>query len=111
MFEIGRVCLKIAGRDAGKYCIIIDVLDKNLVVIDGQTRRRKCNLLHLEPTNDLVKLSKGASNSEVVKALKNLKLDAEEKSDKEKKPSTVRQKKQKKSNKDKAAPADKKQKK
>ena len=27
MFDIGRVCMKIAGRDAGKKCVIIDVVD------------------------------------------------------------------------------------
>ena len=27
MIEVGRVCVKIAGRDAGKKCAVIKVLD------------------------------------------------------------------------------------
>ena len=75
MFEVGRMCVKIAGRDAGKKCVIVDVLENNFVMIDGQTRRRKCNLKHLEPMETMVKLKKGASNSEVEKELTALKIE------------------------------------
>ena len=51
MLTVGRLCIKIAGRDAGKQCVIVDVLDHNKVLIDGLTRRRPCNILHLEPMN------------------------------------------------------------
>ena len=70
MIEIGRVCLKIAGRDAGLNCVIIDILDNNFVMIDGQTRRRKCNIKHLEPLDKVLKIKKGASQSEVESAFK-----------------------------------------
>ncbi len=70
MMEIGRVCVKIAGRDAGLKCVIVDVLDKNFVLIDGQTRRRKCNIMHLEPLEQKLDVSKGASHEQVVKAFK-----------------------------------------
>jgi len=43
----GRICVKTAGRDAGLKCVIVDVLDDKFVLIDGETRRRKCNILHL----------------------------------------------------------------
>ncbi len=69
MIEIGRVCIKLAGRDAGKKCIIVDILDNNFVMIDGDTRRRKCNIIHLEPLLEVVKISKGASHDAVCKAL------------------------------------------
>jgi large subunit ribosomal protein L14e len=68
MYDIGRVCLKIAGRDAGKYCVIVDEKDQR-VVIDGQTRRRTVNPLHLEPTAETVDIKKGADHDSVVKAL------------------------------------------
>ena len=58
MIEIGRLCLKIAGRDAGKKCLIVDILDHKFVLIDGETRRRKCNALHLEPMNQSIKIEK-----------------------------------------------------
>lgn len=68
MFEVGRVCVKIAGRDAGRKAVIIDTVDKNYVVIDGQTRRRKCNIDHLEPLEQKIDVSKGASHEQVVEA-------------------------------------------
>ena len=70
MYEIGRLCVKLAGRDARKKCIIIEVLDDTYVLIDGQTRRRKCNINHLEPLNKVLKIKKKASHSEVKTILK-----------------------------------------
>jgi large subunit ribosomal protein L14e len=75
MNEIGRLCVKLAGRDSNKTCVIVDVLDEHTVLIDGQTRRRKCNLRHLEPLNKVIKLSKGASHADVKKAFSELKLE------------------------------------
>jgi len=70
MIEIGRVCLKIAGRDGGKKAVVVDILDNNYVVIAGETRKRKCNVNHLEFLNKTVKIKKGASDAELEKALK-----------------------------------------
>jgi len=72
MIEIGRLCVKLAGRDAGKECLIVDVLDKSFVTIDGNTRRRKCNVDHLEILPQKAKIKKGASHEEVVKALEQM---------------------------------------
>src|SRR3989304_3433103 len=72
MIEIGRVCVKIAGRDAGLKCVVVDVLNKSTVLIDGQTRRRKCNVAHLEPLQQTLKIDKGASHEKVVSAFKEL---------------------------------------
>ncbi len=69
MLDIGRVCIKIAGRDAGQKCVIVDVLDGNYVMIEGATRRRKCNMSHLEPTTQTVDVPKNASHEVVAKAL------------------------------------------
>jgi large subunit ribosomal protein L14e len=69
MIAIGQVCMKIAGRDAGKTCVVVDVSDGK-VLIDGQTRRRKCNPSHLEPISKTVEIKKGAGHEEVVAALK-----------------------------------------
>lgn len=78
MMDVGRLCLKIAGRDAGKKCVIVDVLDDHTLLIDGQTRRRKCNIMHIEPTREVLKLKKGASHAEVVAAFKKLGLEMKE---------------------------------
>ena len=69
MIEIGRTAVKLAGRDAGKKCVIVDILDNNFVLIDGAVRRRKCNIKHLEFLAETVKINKSASHSEACKAL------------------------------------------
>lgn len=73
MKEFGQVYVKIAGREAGKFCVIIDVLE-NGVLIDGQVRRKKCNPAHLSPVNKSVDLKKGASHVDVVKAFEKIGL-------------------------------------
>jgi large subunit ribosomal protein L14e len=65
MIEVGRICVKIAGRDAARKCVVVDILDNRLVMIDGETRRRKCSIMHLEPTGTKIELKKGASHEEV----------------------------------------------
>jgi large subunit ribosomal protein L14e len=75
MMDIGRVCVKTAGRDAGLKCVIVDKLDDNFVMIDGATRRRKCNLRHLEPTQDMLSLKKGAAHADIAKEFKKLGLE------------------------------------
>lgn len=70
MFEIGRIVIKTAGRDAGNTAVIVDKVDEKFVLIDGNVRRRKCNIAHLEPTNEVLKIKKDASTSEVHKAMK-----------------------------------------
>lgn len=78
VFEVGRICIKTAGRDAGLKCIIVDVLDNNFVLIDGQTRRRKCNTNHLEALSETIKLKKNASRKDVVAEFKKLKIELKE---------------------------------
>ncbi len=65
MIEVGRLCVKTAGRDAGLKCVVVEVLDKNFVLIDGQTRRRKCNILHLEPLDEKIDINPDASHDEI----------------------------------------------
>ena len=69
MYEIGTVCVKIAGRDAGKKCVIVEAAKDGFVMIEGETRRRKCNVRHLEMLKEEVKVKSGASHAEVMKAL------------------------------------------
>lgn len=69
MFEIGRVVYKIAGRDSNAVAVIIDVMDDKFVMIDGQTRRKKVNVAHIEPTQKTVDVKKNATHDVVVKAL------------------------------------------
>lgn len=67
---IGRVCIKQTGRELGKKCVIIDTLDRNFVLVTGpEVRRRRVNMNHLLPLDELVKISRNATDDEVVAAL------------------------------------------
>lgn len=69
--EIGRICFKSVGRESGKRCVIVDIIDDNFVLIDGpQVKRRRCNLKHLELSESKIEISKEASTDEVEKELK-----------------------------------------
>lgn len=74
MYEVGRICIKTAGRDAGGEAVIVDILDDKFVLIDGNVRRKRCNIAHLEPTKKKTDLKKNASHEEVVKTFSELKL-------------------------------------
>jgi len=80
--EIGRLCVKTAGRDAKGKCVIIDTINDNYVVIDGQVRRRKCNINHLEPLDKVLNLKKGALHEDVVHEFKKLGIELVEKKSK-----------------------------
>lgn len=75
MFDVGRICVKIAGRDAGKQCVIVEKYADGTVLIDGQTRRRKCNVRHVEPTSRTADLKSGATHDQVKDALEKLNID------------------------------------
>jgi len=76
VYDIGRVCVKTMGREAGNYCVIVDIIDKNYVIIDGlKVRRRRANFNHVEPTADMVDIKKGADHQTVEAAIKKAKLD------------------------------------
>ncbi len=68
MYDIGRICIKLAGRDAKRTCAIVDIVNDTTVLIDGETRRRNCNIHHLYPTEQKLDISKNASHAAVVKA-------------------------------------------
>lgn len=56
--EKGRVCVKIAGRESGKKCVIVDVIDENFVEIVGnEVKNKRCNIKHLEPVDTTVEVS------------------------------------------------------
>ena len=99
---IGRICVKLLGREAGKTCVIADELEGNFVLIDGNVRRRKCNLDHLEISENLLKIKKNASTSEIQAAMKDagIKIVERKKASDKKvlKPKKIRKKKAKTSN-------------
>jgi large subunit ribosomal protein L14e len=76
VYDIGRVCIKLMGREAGHYCVIVDVVDKNYLLIDGlKVRRRRVNYRHVEATSNVIEIKKGADHNTVEAAIKKAKLD------------------------------------
>jgi large subunit ribosomal protein L14e len=73
--EVGRICVKIVGREAGKKCVLVDIVDKNFVLITGpkavsDIKRRRANINHIEPTSEKIDINRGATDEEITEALK-----------------------------------------
>ncbi|MBS7609916.1 50S ribosomal protein L14e [Candidatus Bathyarchaeota archaeon] len=74
MAEVGRICVKTKGRERGKKCVIVDIIDEHFVLITGPkqltgVRRRRANLKHLSLMEMKANLHRGASDEEVLKAI------------------------------------------
>ena len=72
--EVGRICVKNVGREAGKKCIIVDIVDKNYSLITGPKtitgiKRRRSNNNHLLLTEDKIDINRGASEEEIIQAI------------------------------------------
>jgi large subunit ribosomal protein L14e len=70
MIELGRVVLKIAGREAGKYAVIVENVNDTFVLITGPksitgVKRRKCNIDHIEPTEHKLEIDSKADDSTI----------------------------------------------
>ncbi|GGP19940.1 50S ribosomal protein L14e [Thermocladium modestius] len=79
VFDVGRICVKTRGREAGRMCVVVDVIDDDFLLITGPRRltgvkRRKVNAKHVEPTQHRINIGKGASDEEVIKAIEEAKL-------------------------------------
>ena len=69
--EVGRICVKVYGREAGRKCVIVDIIDENFVLITGPkmlsgVRRRRANINHIEPLDAKIDIPRGASDEEVL---------------------------------------------
>ena len=72
--EVGRICVKEVGREIGKKCVVIDVLDKSFVLVTGPkkvtgVKRRRVNINHVMPMQDKIEVKRGASDEEVAQVL------------------------------------------
>jgi large subunit ribosomal protein L14e len=72
--EIGRICIKQDGREQGKKCVIVDIMDKSFILVTGPknltgVKRRKANVEHVTVLDDKVDVRRGASDEEVSQAL------------------------------------------
>ncbi|MDR1993106.1 MAG: 50S ribosomal protein L14e [Nitrososphaerota archaeon] len=72
--EVGRICIKQAGRECCTKCVIIDVMDKSFVLVTGPkkltgVKRRRVNINHILPIEDKLDIKRGASDDEVSQAI------------------------------------------
>jgi large subunit ribosomal protein L14e len=72
--EVGRICVKQAGRENGKKCVVIDVMDKSFVLVTGPkkvtgVKRRRVNINHVMPLQEKIEVKRGASDEEVTEVL------------------------------------------
>jgi large subunit ribosomal protein L14e len=72
--EVGRLCKKLTGREKGRRCVVVDIIDRNYVLVTGPVeltgvRRRRTNMSHIEPIDDKIDIKKGASDEEIKELL------------------------------------------
>ncbi len=77
--EIGRICIKTTGKEQGRKCVVVDIIDQNFVLVTGPkslsgVKRRRTNIKHLMPTDKIINIQKGASDEEILNQLKNSNL-------------------------------------
>lgn len=96
--DIGRVCVKKAGRETGNLCMVVEEIDDNFVKIDGpDVKRRRCNISHLKKKGKKLKIKKSASEKKVLSALEEAGLiKGKGKKEKEKEEKKSKKKKSKK---------------
>ena len=67
--EVGRICMKISGREAGEKCVIVEIIDDKFVEVMGSTvKNRRCNIKHLEPLDQVIEI-KSEDPEEIKKEL------------------------------------------
>ena len=74
VMELGRCVVKSQGREAGQKAVIVDILDRNFVLITGPKnvtgiKRKRANIKHIEPLEHKITLARGAADEEVEAAL------------------------------------------
>ena len=68
--EIGQLCIKTKGREAGRKVVVLSEVKAGKVLVDGKNVKRKnCNVLHLFPLKEKIKVSKDAKHEDVLKVL------------------------------------------
>lgn len=68
--EVGRICVKVAGRESGRKCVVVDVMDKSFVLITGPksvtgVKRKRANVGHIMVLEDKLEIKKNASDEEI----------------------------------------------
>merc|ERR1711939_268571 len=80
--EIGRIALINMGPDAGKLCVIVEVIDQNRVLVDGPSTvtgvtRQSMPIKRIALTNLKIKITRGARLKQLTKAFNDANVSAE----------------------------------
>jgi large subunit ribosomal protein L14e len=72
--DVGRICVKLKGREEGSRCVIVDIVDRNYVIVTGPpevtgVRRRRVNMSHLQPLDEIIEIRRNASDEEIATLL------------------------------------------
>jgi len=72
--DVGRICVKLTGREEGCRCVVVDVIDRNYVLVTGPreltgVRRRRVNMSHLRPLEESIDIARNASDEEILETL------------------------------------------
>ena len=93
--DIGQVCIKTAGKEAGKMCVIVDTQKDSFVLIDGQVKRKRCNIMHLEAIDKKIKIKPKTSTEIIKKELEVIGIKTKEKRSKQIKEKPIKKRKTK----------------
>lgn len=77
---VGKICIKNRGRDGGRKCIIVAIIDDNRVLVTGPkvlsgVRRRKVSMSHLVPLDKGLKIRHNSTDETVLSSLRRAKLE------------------------------------
>ncbi|MGQ4893057.1 MAG: 50S ribosomal protein L14e [Candidatus Njordarchaeia archaeon] len=75
LIDIGRIVVITRGRRAGKKAVVVDIIDENYVLITGPkelngVKKRRMNIDHILPLSIKVDINRGASDDEVLEAIR-----------------------------------------
>lgn len=81
MIEIGRVCVVNFGDNAGKICVVVDVIDANRALVDGPASqtgvtRQSIPMRQLSLTNIKIAIRRGAKSASIEKVFKEADVNA-----------------------------------
>ena len=93
--EVGQLVVKTAGRDSSKIGVVVEIVDNKTVIIDGQVRRRKCSINHIEAIDKKISIKPKATHETIKKEFKALNIEVKETKPKQVKVKPRKQRKKK----------------
>ena len=72
--SVGRIVVKLMGREAGRKAVVTQIIDRNFAEITGPVdltgvKRRRVNINHIEPTDYTVDIERGSDDKSITSAI------------------------------------------